>query len=91
MRQGRRDQPAHCGLQCGGWLVVWSLFCAGRGGESWSDGARSRGAGGADSCGKSWAFCCGMQQFVPCTVGAKVLNQGVWVSPGLGVLGCATG
>ena len=31
MRQVRLDQPAHCGLQCGGWLVVWSLFCAGIG------------------------------------------------------------
>ena len=61
------------------------------GGESWSDGARSRGAGEADSCGKSWAFCCGGQQVGPCTVGAKVLKQKAQVSPGLGLLGYATG
>ena len=91
MRQVCRDRLAHCGLQCGGWLVVQSLVYADRGGESWSDGARSRGAGEADSCGKSWAFCCGVQQVVPCTVGAKVLKQKAQVSPGLGLLGYATG
>ena len=60
-------------------------------GERWSEGARTRGAEKADSCGKAWACRCGVQQGVPCTVWANVLMQGAQVIPGHGSLGYATG